>query len=303
MTDQPPPEGFPPPGGYPPPPPPGPPPGSYPPPPPPGAVAPPPPGYGGGWAPAPGGYPGAPGQFGPGGPVQFSVGDGLSWAWNKFAKNAVPLIVASLIFGIIMAVLSVGLQLVASAMSPTTVTSYSDGNDFGYSAWSTDLGFGGMVVLFLGGLVVLAVAGAIASAYLGGLLDIADGRPVTVGSFFRPRNIGAVVLAAVLVGIITEIGYALCILPGVIASILLMFAIIAVVDRNYSPVDSIKASFDVAKTNFGPVFLVWLITSLLVIAGALLFGVGLLVAMPLAALLHVYAWRRLTGGQLAPATP
>ena len=150
---------------------------------------------------------------------------------------------------------------------------------------------------------MLAVAGAIASAYLGGLLDIADGRPVTVGSFFRPRNIGPVVITALLVGIITEIGYALCFVPGLIASIMLMFAIIAVVDRNLSPVDAIKTSFDIAKNNVGPVILVWLLTALIVFVGALLFGVGLLVAMPVAALLHVYAFRRLSGGQVAPATP
>ncbi len=261
---------------------------------------PPPPGYGGGWAPAPPGYPGAPAQFGA---PPFSVGDGLSWAWNKFSKNAVPLIVASLIFGLIIGVLIVGLQLVIGSMSSTTATTYSDGDSFGYSAWSTELGFGGLVVAFLGGLVVLAVAGAIASAYLGGLLDIADGRPVTVGSFFRPRNIGPVVITALLVGIITEIGYALCFVPGLIASVMLMFAIIAVVDRNLSPVDAIKTSFDIAKNNIGPVILVWLLTALIVFVGALLFGVGLLVAMPVAALLHVYAFRRLSGGQVAPATP
>ena len=173
-----------------------------------------------------------------------------------------------------MGVLTFGLQLVISSMSSTTATTYSDGDSFGYSAWSTELGFGGLVVAFLGGLVVLAVAGAIASAYLGGLLDIADGRPVTVGSFFRPRNIGPVVITALLVGIITEIGYALCFVPGLIASIMLMFAIIAVVDRNLSPVDAIKTSFDIAKNNVGPVILVWLLTALIVFVGALLFGVN-----------------------------
>ena len=70
-----------------------------------------------------------------------------------------------------------------------------------------------------------------------------------------------------------------------------------------SPVDAIKTSFDIAKNNVGPVILVWLLTALIVFVGALLFGVGLLVAMPVAALLHVYAFRRLSGGQVAPATP
>ncbi len=227
----------------------------------------------------------------------------MSWAWNKFAKNAVPLIVASLIFGIIMGLLSIGLQSIVYAMSSTTVTDISGGDAFDYSAVSTGLGLGGIVVALLGGLVMLVVSGAVASAWLGGLLDIADGRQVTVGSFFRPRNIGAVVITTLLVGIITVVGMFACILPGLIASILLMFAVVAVVDRNLSPIDAIKHSFEIAKNNTGPVLLVWLLFELIVFVGALLCGVGLLVAVPVAALLQVYAWRRLTGGQLAPAIP
>jgi uncharacterized membrane protein len=40
-----------------------------------------------------------------------------------------------------------------------------------------------------------------------------------------------------------------------------------------------------------------------VFVGALLCGVGLIVAVPVAALILVYAWRRLSGGQVAPLTP
>src|SRR5439155_18227094 len=90
---------------------------------------------------------------------------------------------------------------------------------------------------------------------------------------------------------------------GLIASIMLMFAIIALLDRNLSPVDSVKASFDVAKTNFVQVLLTWLVIVVFAIIGALLCGVGLLVAVPLVALIEVYAWRRLTGGQVAALNP
>jgi uncharacterized membrane protein len=65
----------------------------------------------------------------------------------------------------------------------------------------------------------------------------------------------------------------------------------------------VKASFDLSKNNFGNVFLTWLVMLVTVVVGALVCGVGLLVAIPLVALIEVYAWRRLTGAQVAPLTP
>ena len=47
----------------------------------------------------------------------------------------------------------------------------------------------------------------------------------------------------------------------------------------------------------------WLLAVIVVAVGAILCGVGLLVAVPVAALLVAYAWRKLTGGYVAPATP
>ena len=135
------------------------------------------------------------------------------------------------------------------------------------------------------------------------MLDIANGQQVSVGSFFRPRNIGQVIVAGLIVGVITTIGLFLCVIPGVIASILLIFTVVALLDRNLSAVDAVKTSFDLSKANFGNAFLTWLVGIAIVFVGALLCGVGLLVAVPVAALFLVYAWRRISGGQVAPLTP
>ncbi|MDT5130239.1 MAG: hypothetical protein QOH54_5883, partial [Mycobacterium sp.] len=35
----------------------------------------------------------------------MNIGEAFTWAWNKFSKNAVPLIVATLIYGVIVGVL------------------------------------------------------------------------------------------------------------------------------------------------------------------------------------------------------
>jgi uncharacterized membrane protein len=304
----PPPGGYPPPqqGGYPPPPqrggyPPPPPPSGYPPPHQQGGYPPPPQG-GGGYQQAPGGYPPA-GPTGYGGAQPYSVGEAFSWAWNKFTKNAAPLIIATLVYGLIMVVLQVIVNLVQAAVSPGVSDYTSSGSGFSYSWSTTSMGLGGILISIVGWFVSLIVGAAIQSGYISGVLDIANGQEVSVGSFFRPRNIGQVIIAGLIVGVITTIGFFLCIIPGVIASIMLIFTIVALLDRNLSPVDAVKTSFELSKANFGNVFVTWLAMVATAFVGALLCGIGLIVAVPVAALILVYAWRRLSGGQVAPLTP
>ena len=293
--------GFPPPqggfppqqGGYAPPPPPG---GAYPPPPPPqGGFAPPPPGA----------YPPAGYQYGaPGGVAPFSVGDALAWAWNKFTKNPAPLIVSTLVYTLVVGVIAGIVQFSALGLAETSVSSYSaDDAGFSYSYNITSLGPASIAILVLGYLVLLVVAAAISSANYVGLLGIADGQPTTIGSFFKPRYIGPMILLTLIVGVLVGIGYALCVIPGLVVALFAMFAHPILVDRNLSPIDSLKASIEIVKANVGQVILVWLVAGLIVFAGAFACGVGILVAGPVASLMLVYTYRRLSGGQVAPLTP
>ena len=273
----------PPPGAYPPPPPGGypPPPGGYPPPPPPG----------GGYAPPPPGY----------GVSRYSIGEGLSWAWQKFTKNPVPLIVATLVFWLIGVALNYLLGLATDAVSPETITAYDSGD--GLIETTTRITTGaGLAVFLLGAVVQILVKGAIASAGYGGLLDIANGDKVSVGSFFRPRNIVAVVVAALIVDILTIFGLVLLILPGLAVLLFTWFSAVAIVDRNLSPIDGIRASFDIVKANFGQVLLAALTFLALQLVGLLLCVVGLLVTIPVAYLFMVYTYRKLSGGTVAPVT-
>jgi uncharacterized membrane protein len=320
MSDQPPPPpppggGYPPPpgGGYPPPPPPG---GGYPPPPPPpGGGYPPPPPPGGGYPPPPGGGypppqqagyppPGAPGGYpppaGPGfpGAPAFSVGEAFSWAWNKFTKNAVALIVPALVYGVIVGILIAVVYGLAFALAPeTTYESY--GNSYSYEA---SFGFASVLVLILGYIILMVVAAAIQSAYLGGLLDIANGQPVTIGSFFKPRNVGSVIIATLIIGIAAGIG-SFCFILGIVIAVFTLFTTVIIVDRNASPIDAIKQSIEIAKNNIGPVILTWLVVGVIAVVGALLCGIGLIVAIPVAGLFLVCAYRKLTNGHVAPQTP
>ncbi len=243
------------------------------------------------------------GPPGYGGAQPYNVGEAFSWAWNKFTKNAGPLIIATIVYGLILIVLQVIVNLLQAAVSPGVSDYSSSGSGFSYSWSSTSMGLGGILISIVGWFVSLIVGAAIQSGYIGGVLDIANGQQVSVGSFFRPRNIGQVIVAGLIVGVITTIGFFLCIIPGVIASIMLVFTVVALLDRNLSPVDAVKTSFDLSKANFGNVFVTWLAMVATAFVGALLCGVGLIVAVPVAALILVYAWRRLSGGQVAPLTP
>lgn len=231
------------------------------------------------------------------------MGDAFSWAWNRFSSNAVALIVPTLVYSVIAGVLYAIVYFGAIALAPSTVTTYdSYGNGYEYSA-SASFGAASIAVLVVGFIVLLIVVAAMESAYLVGVLDIANGQPVTIGSFFKPRYVGAVILTTLIVGILTSIGYALCVIPGLAVSIFTLFATVAVVDRHMSAIDAIKHSVEITRAHFGQVLLAWLLTAIIAFIGSLVCGIGLLVALPVAALFLVYTYRTLGGGQLAGLNP
>jgi uncharacterized membrane protein len=287
--------------GAPPPPPPGygaPPPGygAAPPPPPGYGAPPPPPGYGA--PPPPPGY-GLP-PAGPGAP-QFSIGDALSWSWNKFSKNLATLIVPVLAYVAALGILGGIVFGGAFALGDTTSTPSVD--EYGNTVndnFAVTFGAGSIAVMVIGGLLLLLVGVYMQDALLGGCLDIADGKPVSIGSFFKARNLGPVFLTAILVVIGTSIGSFICFIPGLIFGFFTQFAVPYVLDRSLSPIDSIKASIATVRANLVGALLSWLVQYAVVMVGEFACGVGLIAAIPVAMLIQIYTYRKLSGGQVVP---
>jgi uncharacterized membrane protein len=150
------------------------------------------------------------------------------------------------------------------------------------------------------------------AAYLSGTLDIADGKPVTVTSFFKPRNFGTVIVAAALLAVISAALGALSMIPptvifGIVAhlavavfSFFTLFTIAFATDRGLPPIAALKASFTTVRSNIGSTLLSWLVQAAVVLVGFLLCFVGLIAAAPIALLIQVYTYRRLSGGSVAP---
>ena len=124
---------------------------------------------------------------------------------------------------------------------------------------------------------------------------------MSIGSFFKPRNLGMAFLAALLVGILTSIGYALCFVPGIILGIFTQFTIPFVIDRSQSAIKGFTSSFSLVGSNFANALLVWLVAVATVHrrrAGVRCRPVG--GGPPVASLILIYAYRKLSGGQVVP---
>ncbi|MEZ0353150.1 hypothetical protein [Mycobacterium sp. pR1184] len=285
--------------GAPPPPPPGygQPPAGYgaPPPPPPGYAAP-PPGYG---AP-PGGYPPPSGLGGYGDQAspQFDVTQAFKWAWGKFQQNIATLVVPVLIYVAVITIFALIAALLPMVFGESTSTTYTD--SYGETTSGVDIAYGpaSIAVMVVGYVLLFIAAIYMHAGVTTGCLDIADGKPVTIGTFFKPRNIGAVFVVALLIGLGTVVGSILCIIPGVIFAFVTLFAIPFVVDRSLSPTEAIKASIATTRANLVPALLSWLVQYAVVLVGELLCGVGMIAAIPVAALIQVYTYRKLSGGQV-----
>ena len=106
-------------------------------------------------------------------------------------------------------------------------------------------------------------------------------------------------LGAIIVGVLTFVGFILCILPGIAVGIFVLFWGYFLVDKNMSPIEAITASFNLVKDNFGTVFVFWLLTIVATIVGAIICGVGLIVAIPVVVIATGYMYKRLQGEPVA----
>ncbi|MDT5349382.1 MAG: hypothetical protein QOH91_2669 [Mycobacterium sp.] len=233
-------------------------------------------------------------------PPAFSIGDALSWAWNKFTQNAAALIVPTLAYFVGIGILY-GINIAANvALSENTTTTYTD--PYSGTTSSHVVSTPSPAALIVGLVVdvlLVAVAWYMQAAFVSGTLDIADGKPVAIGTFFKPRNLGGFILTLLLVSIGVFLGLVLCIVPGLIFGFLAMFAAQYVVDRSLSPIDAIKASIATVRANIVPGLLYVVVAIAAVAVNFVTCGFGTLVTAPVLALVLTYTYRKLTGGQIA----
>lgn len=235
-----------------------------------------------------------PGTTPPAPPQPYSVGTALSYGWAKFQKNAVPIVLATLVVVAGLAVMFVIYLVVQSAVIGDVTSTYDP------ETGRYDISGGGS---FLSSLLLAAVFGAlyfVVAAVLGSLLiraalDITDGKTLDLAGIFRFDKIGPVLIASLIIGAATFVGTLLCYLPGLVVGFLTQYTLFFLLDKDLEPIEAIKASFEFVKTNFANVLVWYIIAALVGGAGAIVCGIGLLVTVPIVIIGTAYTYKTLQG--------
>ena len=126
-----------------------------------------------------------------------------------------------------------------------------------------------------------------------------SGQPVDVSTIVKFDNFGQYLLAALLMGVGTAVGFMLCVIPGIIVFFLGVFFPYFIIDKGMGAIDAIKASIDLVRNNVGQVVILVLLTYVANFIGQLLCGVGLLASVPVVAIATAYLYKRLLNEPVA----
>jgi uncharacterized membrane protein len=222
------------------------------------------------------------------GAAPFQVGDAFNYGWKKFQEYLGPILIAMLIFLVVGGLVNFIGTLFAGGIGEIT-----DPDDIGIGMFFS---FGYLMFSLLGALVSLLIQAAVVR----GALGITRGERIDLNTFLSTENLGQIVLAAILLAIGTAVGLILCIIPGLIFIFYSQFTYQFIIDKGLPAFDAIKASFDLVNRNLGSVVGLFLASILAFIVGAILCGVGLLVAIPVTIIATAYAYRLMTGQTVAP---
>lgn len=211
----------------------------------------------------------------------MSVGEALRYGWKGFTAN----VGAVLLIVLVVVVVGAGLNLLASIID----------NDF---------------LRLVANIIGTVVGFVMALGLIRAALTITDGRKPTVGEVFQGEGVVQYIIAAVVLGLgfavlnflgaLTILLFPVTFIVTLVLGFFVQFFGYAILDEDKDAFEGISRSFQVVRSNFGDLLLLWLAAVGINILGALLCGVGLLVTLPLTAIAWAYAWRRITNGPVAP---
>lgn len=215
--------------------------------------------------------------------VEFSVGGALAYAWVRFWTNAATWV----LFVAASVAISLAAQFLVGGFDLDGVQGF---------VWS-----GGYAPAAIGGWLVIAVVHALLAAVLTrAALDEVHGRKASVRSALRiggdPR---ALLLGCVLVAAGYSVGTLLLVLPGMVFAFLAYYTLPYVIDREQDAVTALRSSVSFVAANVGRFLMLAVAVVAVNLAGALLFGVGLLLTLPVTLIATMHAFRTLQGERVS----
>lgn len=218
------------------------------------------------------------GEPAPGTDLGNDIGKSLSWAFTAFGRNLAPLLVPTIVW----AVLTVFASIPFMVGYIRAIVNFEN-NGF--------LGTGNFIAMIVGMFLLIVCCLLWASGPIKVAGMIARGEKPSIGHGFVG---GRALITAIVVAIIIVIGYILLVLPGVILTVLLIFAPYAASTDKLGVGAALKASVDVVKSKLGFAIITYIVITLIgMVAGATL--IGMLVAIPIYALYFTASYMRGSG--------
>lgn len=221
--------------------------------------------------PSDGEMPPPPPPGGPAGALNIEEAFGFAWkqTWRNFGAFLVMILVAVLVVCAVVLLMPSGAGIVVRLMMSVL----------------------SMVVLFAVQLGMFRAA-----------LAVTAGERARISHMLDFTDAGSYLVVAIITSVLVNIGQMLCVLPGVIVGALLWFAPFVVLGgREKNPINAISRSVQLWGRQPGATILVMILGGVALTLGALLCGVGLLVAWPLSLILSAYTYRSLEGQAVVEA--
>lgn len=184
------------------------------------------------------------------------------------------------------------------------VTRANFGRIWGYlgMVWAVSFGFN-IIVAFWGkeasavaSLIVMVLSVVLTLSFIRVMLMLVDKRETKLDDlfWFEAKTIWAYLVASVLYYLIVMGGLLLFIIPGIIWTYMFMMYAYAIADKGMGAVESLQYSRKLTRGNKGKIFSLMILVMLMNLGGALLLLLGLIVTVPLSAVIMAWTYRRLT---------
>ncbi|MBF0585721.1 hypothetical protein INT08_00355 [Prosthecochloris sp. N3] len=193
------------------------------------------------------------------GGYSVNAGEYLRQGWELFRAHAAESVVYTLLVFLVTAVVSMFDVFGSLLLSVVTAPLYA-------------------------GFVVVALKGSSDERFV--FSDLFQGF-----NYFLP-----LVVSALMMWLFVALGFVLLVLPGVYLVVSYLFVVPLIVDYHMEFWQAMETSRKIITANWFSMFVLLLLLSVINIFGALVFGIGLLVTVPLTAFSLVMAYRDIVGG-------
>lgn len=224
----------------------------------------------------------------------YSPTAALSYGWRKFSASPTTLLIP-------MIVVFVGVVITSLIVEFVIVGGFFGSHDCAASTAATATTrcspsfFRQLLGAGLGAAIITLVTQILAAGLYRGATRVTDGQSFSLGELFEGWSRMQVVYASLFIAVATFIGTVLCYLPGVLISFLTSYTLFFIVDQQMEAAEAIRASVSLVWHHFVQTLVYYLLAVIVLAIGALLCGVGLLVAAPVALIGFAYTYRRLQG--------